>query len=92
MSILTVFTLPTMNAQKYGQVIKDLEAAGKGMPKGRLYHVASRQTDGSFLVTDVWESAELLANFGATLNPILRKAGVTAVEPKIYPVQNVIEG
>jgi len=92
MAILTVFNLPTMNAEKYNRVVRDLEAAGQGKPKGRLYHVASRQEDGSFMVTDVWESAELLDAFGETLIPILNRAGVTPVEPKVHSVHNVIEG
>ena len=92
MSILTVFNLSSMNTEKYNQAIKDLEAAGQGNPKGRVYHIASLQEDGSFVVTDVWESAELLGEFSKTLIPILKNAGVTPVEPKVYPVHNVIEG
>jgi hypothetical protein len=91
-SILTVFSMPTMDAEKYNRVIKDLEAAGQGKPKGRLHHVASRQEDGSFVVTDVWASAELPAEFGKTLIPVLKNAGVTPVEPNVQPVHNVIEG
>jgi hypothetical protein len=34
----------------------------------------------------------LLEGFGKTLIPTLKKAGVTPVEPKVYPVHNVIEG
>lgn len=48
MSILTVFTLSSMNAEKYNRVIRDLVAAGQGKPKGLLYHIASRQEEGSF--------------------------------------------
>lgn len=92
MSILTVFSLPSMNAEKYDRIIRDLEAAGQGRPKGRLYHIASRQEDGSLVVTDVWASAELLGEFGKTLTPILNNAGVTPVEPKVQPVHNVIAG
>ena len=92
MSILTVFNLSTMTAEKYNEAIRGLEAAGQGKPKGRLYHIASRQEDGSTIVTDIWESAELLDEFGKTLIPVLNKAGVTPVEPKVYPVVNVIEG
>ena len=91
-SILTVFSLPSMNAEKYNRVISDLEAAGQGKPKGRLYHIASRQEDGSFMVTDVWASPELLAEFGKTLIPILKNAGVTPVEPNVHPVHNIIGG
>ena len=92
MSILTVFDLHTMNVDKYNQAIKGLEEAGQGNPDGRLYHVASVQKDGSITVTDVWESAELLDKFGKTLIPVLKKAGVEPVEPKVYPVQGYIQG
>ena len=92
MAILTVFSLPSMTADKYNRVIKDLEAAGQGRPRGRLYHVATVQEDGSFVVTDVWESAELLGEFGKTLIPVLNNAGVTPAEPKVHAVHNVIAG
>ena len=92
MSIITVFNLSTMTTERYNQAIRGLEAAGQGKPKGRLYHVAARQEDGSTVVTDIWESAALLEEFGKTLIPVLNKAGVTPVEPKVYPVLNVIEG
>jgi hypothetical protein len=92
MAILTVFNLTTMNAEKYNKAIRGLEAAGQGKPKGRLYHIASSQEDGSIIVTDIWESAELLDEFGKTLIPTLNKVGVTPVQPKVYPVLNVLEG
>jgi hypothetical protein len=92
MSILTVFNLSTMDAEKYKKAISGLEAAGQGKPKGRLYHIASSQEDGSIIVTDIWESAELLDEFGKTLIPTLNKVGVTPVQPQVYPVLNVIKG
>lgn len=92
MSILTVFNLSTMTVEKYQQAISSLEAAGQGKPKGRLYHVATSQQDGSVMVTDIWESPELLEEFGKTLIPVLNQVGVTPVEPKVYPVINVIAG
>jgi hypothetical protein len=92
MSILTVFNLTTMTPEKYKKAIEGLAAAGQGEPKGRLYHIATPQGDGSMIVTDVWESPELLEEFGKTLIPTLNKVGVTPVEPKVYPVVNVIEG
>jgi len=50
--------------------------------------------DGScpMAVTDVWASTELLAEFGKTLIPVLKNAGVTPVEPHVQPVHHVIEG
>ncbi len=92
MPIITVFNLSTMTTEKYNQAIRGLEAAGQGKPKGRLYHVAARQEDGSTVVTDIWESPALLEEFGKTLIPVLNKAGVTPVQPTVYSVLNVIEG
>ncbi len=92
MPIITVFNLSSMTTEKYNQAIRGLEAAGQGKPKGRLYHVAARQEDGSTIVTDIWESAALLDEFGKTLIPVLNKAGVTPVPPVVHPVLNVIEG
>ncbi len=92
MPIITVFNLSSMTTEKYNQAIRGLEAAGQGKPKGRLYHVAARQDDGSTIVTDIWESAALLDEFGKTLVPVLTKAGVTPVQPTVHPVLNVIEG
>jgi len=92
MPILTVFKLPTMNAERYHAAIEGLAAAGQGKPKGRIYHVACQQEDGSVIVTDIWESPELLAEFGKTMVPVLTGVGVTPVEPEVYPVLGIVEG
>jgi hypothetical protein len=92
MSIVTVFNIPSMNVEKYDRTIIELQAAGQGNPMGRLYHVAALQDNGSIIVTDVWESDELLEEFGKTLFPILENAGVENVEPEVYPVHNYIQG
>jgi len=81
-----------MTAEKYEQTIRGLEEAGQGKPKGRLYHIATPQEDGSMIVTDIWQSPELLEEFGKTLIPVLNRVGVTPVQPKVYPVLNVIAG
>jgi hypothetical protein len=81
-----------MNVDKYNKAIKGLEEAGEGNPDGRLYHIASLQKDGSVIVTDIWESEELLDKFGKTLIPVLQKAGVEPVQPAVYPVHNYIQG
>src|ERR1035438_3291030 len=56
----------------------------KKKKKGRLHHVASSKADGSFMVTDVWASAELLAEFGKTLIPFFKKTGVQPISP-LFP-------
>ncbi len=90
-AIIALFDAPGMTSAQYDQVVKDLEAAGEGSPKGRLYHVASSKTGGWF-VMDVWESAELLDRFAKTLIPILQKNGVTPPQPQVYTVHNIIKG
>jgi len=92
MAILTVFNLTTMTADKYAKVIRNLDAAGQGKPKGRSYHVATLTNDGTTVVTDVWDSQADLDAFGATLIPILQEAGVTPVQPVVAQVHNVILG
>lgn len=81
---------PSMTAQQYDQLMKELEAAGKGKPPGRPYHVAAQQDNNCF-VTDVWESEKALNEFSKTLLPILIKIGVTPAQPTIFPVHNIID-
>jgi len=88
-AIVAVFDVRGMTSEQYDQVNRELEDAGLGSPRGRLYHVAASTSDGWF-VTDVWESGEHLDSFGETLVPILQNNGVTPVEPQIYPVHNII--
>jgi hypothetical protein len=76
---------------KYDEVIKQLETAGAGKPKGRTFHVAL-ESDGAIQVFDIWESQEEFDAFGATLVPILTEAGVTLSEPMVATVHNVIKG
>jgi len=90
-TVVAVFDVPGMTSAQYDQVIKNLEAAGAGSPKGRLHHVASSK-EGGWFVVDVWESAELLNQFAQTLMPLLQKAGVTPPQPQVYPAHNVIRG
>ena len=53
--------------------------------------MAALQEDGSVIVTDIWESPELLDEFAKTLVPILEKIGVQLVEPAVSPVLNIIK-
>lgn len=77
--------------EKYNSVIKQLEAAGAGTPKGRTYHVAL-ESNGAIQVFDIWESQEDFDAFGATLIPILTEAGVDLKDPMVATVHNVIAG
>jgi hypothetical protein len=92
MAIVTVFKLTTMTPEKYDRTIAGLDAAGAGNPPGRLFHVAAEAGDGTVVVTDVWESREKLQAFGEALIPVLRKVGVTPVEPEVTPARGYIFG
>jgi hypothetical protein len=77
--------------EKYDDVIKQLDAAGAGSPKGRTSHVAL-ESNGEIQVFDIWESQEDFDAFGKTLVPILTAAGVELSEPMVARVHNTIEG
>ena len=90
-TITVVFDMPNVTSAQYDEVIRSLDAAGEGNPKGRLYHLASPKEEG-WLVVDVWESDELLNQFAQTLIPIMQEAGLTPPQPQVYPLHNVISG
>ena len=89
--IVVVLDIPGQTDNQQDQLMKELESAGLGSPKGRLYHV-NCSTEGGMLVVEVWESDELNDQFVQKLVPILQKLGLPLGEPKIYPVQTIIQG
>lgn len=91
MAIGIYFPLQNMSAEKYDDVIKQLQDAGSGAPAGRSYHCAFQGENGLH-VFDVWESQEAFDAFGPTLMPIPAAAGIAPGEPMISPVHNIIVG
>lgn len=91
MSYVVRFTPKSMSASKYDEIIKRLEAAGGGAPKGRLFHVAFGDPN-ALRVSDIWDTKENFEAFGATLMPILQEAGVDPGEPDWIEVHNIIAG
>ena len=85
------FTHGGFTPAKYDAVIKQLDAAGAGSPKGRTYHVAL-ESNGEIQVFDLWNSQEEFDAFGATLVPILAGQGVELNEPMVARVHNVVPG
>jgi hypothetical protein len=75
----------------YNEVIKRLDAAGAGSPKGRAYHVCYGDPN-NVQVTDVWDNMEDFQAFGQTLVPIMQALGADPGQPEIREVQNVIVG
>ncbi len=91
MAITAVFNAPEMTAEQYDTVVKELDNSGAGAPKGRLYHVASPDGAGWFVV-DVWDSEDNLSAFAQSLIPAFQKIGIAPPQPQIRPVHNIIEG
>jgi len=91
MSFLVRFTPKEMSTTKYDEIIRRLEAAGAGAPKGRLYHVAFGDPN-ELRVSDIWDTRENFDAFGATLMPILQEAGVDPGTPDFIDVYNIIPG
>jgi hypothetical protein len=79
-----------MTAAKYDAVIKALEAAGQGRPKGRLHHSSFGPPE-SVMVYDVWSSQEEFDAFGETLIPILKDNGIDAGQPDVMPIHNLVQ-
>jgi hypothetical protein len=91
MAISVYFPEANFTAKLYTEVVKRLEKAGAGMPKGRLYH-ASFGSEDSLQVFDLWESQEAFAKFGETLLPIMAEIGYKPPTPMFAPVHNIIIG
>ena len=91
MAIGIYFHPQAMNAQQYDEIIRRLQTAGAGTPKGRLDHICFGSGD-SLQVFDVWDSQANFDAFGATLMPILQEVGVDPGQPSIEPVHNTIPG
>ena len=91
MSFVVRFTPKEMSTAKYDEIIRRLEAAGAGTPKGRLYHVAFGDPN-ELRVSDIWDTRENFDAFGATLMPILQEVGVDPGTPDFIEVYNIIPG
>ena len=90
MAIGVYFSPPSVNAQQYDEVMKQLAAAGAGSPKGRSYHSGFGPAD-HLMVFEVWDSQADFDAFGAILMPILAKNGIDPGQPDIMPIHNVIK-
>lgn len=91
MAIVMVSDAATDEIEQYDQIIKELEVAGYGHPKGRLSHLAARKDNGSYFVVDVWESAEDLERFGGVLLPLIEKIGGNPPALRVSPLHHTID-
>ncbi|WP_406010941.1 hypothetical protein OG440_36020 [Streptomyces sp. NBC_00637] len=96
MAIVAVLEMPGMTQALYEQSAE--KVAGRpgpvrspaDWPVAGLVSHTSAPTENGWLVVDVWESEEAFRQFGETLLPILRELGLADVQPRTYPVFNVV--
>jgi hypothetical protein len=91
MSFVVRFTPPSLSTQQYDEIIKRLEEAGAGSPRGRLYAVAFGPHD-ALRVSDVWDTRENFDRFAQTLMPLLQELGIDPGTPELIDVYNIIPG
>ena len=91
-NVVVLFNAPGFTSKHYDQVWDDLRAAGHSNPKGLISHVGFAKPDGSWMVVDIWESAEAFEEFTKTLMPLIAKTGVQVPAPMILPAHYVLIG
>jgi hypothetical protein len=93
MSIVARFTAaPSVTTQQYDESIRRLKESPGGFPPDGLdYHVAFG-SEGSFRVSEIWDSREQFEAFGERLMPLLAEIGIElAGEPEVFEVYNIIK-
>jgi hypothetical protein len=90
LAVGVLFTPPSLNAQRYDEVMKRLSEAGAANPKGRVYSACFGSGD-KFQVFDVWASQADFDAFGPILMPILAQMGLDPGQPQISPVHNIVK-
>jgi hypothetical protein len=90
--LLVRFT-PASNVttEQYDETVRRLEKLGDWPPEGLEYHVAFR-SNGSFRVSEIWDSREQFDAFGERLMPVLKDVGIEfSGEPEMLEVYNIIK-
>ena len=91
MAIALYFNPTTpMSQGAYDDIMKRLDAAGAGSPKGRSHHSSFGPPE-ALMVYDVWDSQADFDAFGATLMPILAEVGVDPGDPMVMPIHNIVQ-
>ena len=90
MAIVVQFEVSGMSSEKYQEVLRRLEAAGEGAPKGRLRHIAFGDPE-NLQVIDEYDDQSSFERFGQTLVPILADMGIQA-KPAPHQVFNEVAG
>ena len=91
MSIVVRFSPTNLTTEKYEESLRRLEEADVDFPpEGLDYHVCFG-SEGNLRVSEIWDSREQLASFGASLMPLLADVGIEfSGEPEIFDAHNII--
>lgn len=88
-SILARFTPTSATKDQYDETIRRLEESGDWLPEGLEYHVAF-VADGTFRVSEIWDSREQFDAFRDRLMPVLNDVGIEAGKPELLEIHNII--
>jgi hypothetical protein len=92
MSIVVRFHPASLTAEKYDASTSKLEEAGVEFPpEGLDYHVCFG-SEGSLMVSEIWDSREQFEAFGERLMPILTDIGIEfSAPPEVFEVHNIVK-
>lgn len=79
-----------MTAAQYDRVSERLEASGAGAPPGRRFHVCFGQGD-RLMVFEVWDSAEDVQAFAATLMPFLAEDHIDVAPAEPLEIHRLVD-
>jgi hypothetical protein len=90
--VLARFTAaPNMTTEQYDESISRLEKSGDWLPEGLEFHVAFK-SNGSFKVSEIWDTREQFDAFGERLMPVLKDVGIElSGEPEMLEIYNIIK-
>jgi hypothetical protein len=89
MSIVVRYHPAGMAAEQYDASTEKLEAAGLEWPPDGLDHHICFGSDGSLVVSEIWDSREQWQAFGERLMPVLSEGGIEfSREPEVFEVHS----
>jgi hypothetical protein len=89
-SLVILFSPPSLTAEQYDEAVRRLTEAGVFPADGLDYELCFG-SDGNLKVSQVWDSREQLDAFGERLRPILVELGINPGEPEVLEVHNIIK-
>ena len=90
--VLARFTAaPNTTTEQYDESIRRLEKSDEWPPEGLEFHVAFK-SNGSFRVSEIWDTREQFDAFGEQLMPVLKDVGIElSGEPEMLEIYNIIK-